>query len=52
VETIPLNETRTYVQKVLFNTMIYAALEGRPNVDLKSLLKPVSGNMPADTDLP
>jgi soluble lytic murein transglycosylase len=52
VETIPLNETRNYVQKVLFNTMIYAALDGRTEVDLKSLLGPVSSDMPADTDLP
>jgi soluble lytic murein transglycosylase len=52
VETIPLNETRSYVQKVLVNTMIYAALGGRPGVGLKSLLGPVSSKMPADTDLP
>lgn len=52
VETIPLNETRSYVQKVLVNTMIYTALDGRAGVELKSLLKPVSSNMPADTDLP
>jgi soluble lytic murein transglycosylase len=52
VETIPLNETRNYVQKILLNTMIYAALDGRAGVSLKSLLKPVSPNMPADTDLP
>jgi peptidoglycan lytic transglycosylase len=52
VETIPLNETRNYVQKVLLNTMIYSALEGHTGVELKSLLAPVSANMPADTDLP
>ena len=52
VETIPLNETRNYVQKVLLNTMIYSALDGRAGVELKSLLPPVSANMPADTDLP
>jgi soluble lytic murein transglycosylase len=52
VETIPLNETRNYVQKVLVNTMMYATLAGRPGVSLKSLLRPVSSNMPADTDLP
>ncbi|HEV3020055.1 MAG TPA: transglycosylase SLT domain-containing protein [Burkholderiaceae bacterium] len=52
VETIPLNETRNYVQRVLVNTMIYATLAGRTGVDLKSLLRPVSSNMPADTDLP
>jgi soluble lytic murein transglycosylase len=52
VETIPLNETRNYVQKVLLNTMIYAALDGRSGVELKSMLGPVSSNMPVDTDLP
>jgi soluble lytic murein transglycosylase len=52
VETIPLNETRNYVQKVLFNTMIYASLAGRTGVMLKSLLGPVSSSMPADSDLP
>jgi peptidoglycan lytic transglycosylase len=52
VETIPLNETRNYVQKVLLNTMIYAALDGRQDVELKSMLGPVSSSMPADTDLP
>jgi soluble lytic murein transglycosylase len=52
VETIPLNETRNYVQKVLLNTLVYATLSGRAGVSLKSLLGPVSSNMPADTDLP
>jgi soluble lytic murein transglycosylase len=52
IELIPFNETRNYVQKVLVNTMIYAALDGRTGVDLKSLLRPVSSSMPADTDLP
>jgi len=52
VETIPLNETRTYVQKVLVNTLVYATLSGRTGVSLKSLLGPVPTTMPADTDLP
>ncbi len=52
VETIPLNETRHYVQRVLVNTQTYAALAGRSGVTLKSLLVPVSSSMPADTDLP
>jgi soluble lytic murein transglycosylase len=52
VETIPLNETRNYVQKILFNTMVYSALSGRSGVTLKSLLHPVSSTMPVDTDLP
>jgi hypothetical protein len=37
---------------VLLNTMIYAALDGRTGVELKSMLGPISSNMPADTDLP
>jgi soluble lytic murein transglycosylase len=52
IETIPFNETRNYVQKVLHNTMIYAALDGRAGVELKSLLPTVTSNMPVDTDLP
>jgi len=52
VETIPIDQTRDYVKKVLLNTMIYAALDGRARVSLKSLLSPVSSKMPADTDLP
>jgi soluble lytic murein transglycosylase len=52
IETIPFNETRNYVQKVLHNTMIYAALDGRAGVELKSLIPTVTSNMPADTDLP
>jgi len=51
-EVIPIDQTRDYVQKVLLNTMIYAALDGRPGIDLKSLLGTVSPDMPADTDLP
>jgi soluble lytic murein transglycosylase len=52
IETIPFNETRNYVQKVLHNTLIYATLDGRAGVELKSLLPAVTSNMPADTDLP
>jgi len=52
VETIPLNETRNYVQKVLLNTLIYASLAGRQAVSLKSLLPAVTSNMPAESDLP
>jgi soluble lytic murein transglycosylase len=52
VETIPLNETRSYVQRVLVNTVVYASMAGRSGVTLKSLLGPVSSSMPVDTDLP
>ena len=38
VETIPFNETRDYVKKVLANTMLYAQALGRPYVPLSTRL--------------
>lgn len=38
VETIPFNETRDYVKKVLANTMFYASILGRPYVPLTERL--------------
>jgi soluble lytic murein transglycosylase len=38
VETIPFNETRDYVRKVLANTMLYARALGRPAVSLTDRL--------------
>ena len=38
VETIPFNETRDYVKKVLANTMLYAQALGRPYVALSTRL--------------
>lgn len=38
VETIPFNETRDYVKKVLANTMFYASVLGRPYVPLTERL--------------
>ncbi|MGH8750619.1 MAG: transglycosylase SLT domain-containing protein [Burkholderiales bacterium] len=38
VETIPLNETRAYVKKVLSNTLYYAQALGQPPLALKGLL--------------
>lgn len=38
VETIPLNETRSYVKKVLSNTLYYAGILGQQPPTLKSLL--------------
>ena len=52
VETIPFDETRDYVKRVLLNTMIYGALEGRLGMSLGPLLDAVSPDMPPDTDLP
>jgi len=42
VETIPFNETRDYVKKVLANTMIYAQALGRPYIPLSTRLGTVS----------
>ena len=38
VETIPFNETRDYVKKVLANTMLYAQALGRPYIPLSTRL--------------
>ena len=38
VETIPFNETRDYVKKVLANTMLYAHAFGHPYVPLSDRL--------------
>jgi len=38
VETIPFNETRDYVKKVLANTMLYANALNRPYVSLSTRL--------------
>jgi soluble lytic murein transglycosylase len=42
VETIPINETRDYVKRVLFNTVVYGALLNRPAPSLVALLGPVT----------
>lgn len=42
-ETIPFNETRDYVKKVLSNSVTYAALLGAPQVSLKQRLGPAVG---------
>ena len=54
IETIPFNETRNYVKKVMANAVFYALLDGK-----RSLLKAWLGTMPpktpterADKDLP
>jgi soluble lytic murein transglycosylase len=38
VETIPFNETRDYVKRVLANTMVYTHALGRPHVALTQRL--------------
>ncbi len=40
-ETIPFNETRDYVKRVLANTVWYAQVLGQPAISLKSLLATV-----------
>jgi soluble lytic murein transglycosylase len=37
-ETIPLNETREYVKKVMNNTAFYARLFGQPIISLRDRL--------------
>jgi soluble lytic murein transglycosylase len=51
VETIPIHETRDYVKKVLFNTVVYGALLQRP-LPLQALLEPVTPKALPDTELP
>lgn len=42
VESIPLNETRDYVKKVLSNTLYYASAFGKETPSLKALLGTIS----------
>lgn len=52
VETIPVAETREYVKRVLFNTVVYRSLLDQPAPSLRSLLGTVAPkSIPAD-DLP
>jgi soluble lytic murein transglycosylase len=47
VETIPFNETRDYVKKVLANAMFYTRALGRPAVPLTARLSTVAPRSPA-----
>ena len=49
-ETIPFNETRDYVKKVLSNSIVYAAVLGQPVPTLKSRLGRAIG--PRDPSAP
>jgi len=51
-ETIPIAETRDYVKKVLFNTVVYGSLLDRPAVSLHALLPPVAPKGIPATELP
>jgi soluble lytic murein transglycosylase len=46
-ETIPFNETRTYVKRVMENANLYAAQLGLPVISLKSRLGVVAAKVPA-----
>ena len=47
VETIPFNETRDYVKKVLANSVYYAHALGDPSVDVRQRLGTVGPRTPA-----
>jgi len=51
-ETIPFNETRDYVKKVMANAATYAVLFDQPNVSLKAMLGTVSPKIAGVSDLP
>ena len=51
-ETIPVGETRDYVKRVLFNTVVYAAQLDRPPQSLHALLAPVAPKPVPLNDLP
>jgi soluble lytic murein transglycosylase len=51
-ESIPFNETRDYVQKVLANSVTYAALLGAPAPSLKARLGAPIGPRAADAAMP
>jgi len=51
-ESIPINETRDYVKKVLSNSVYYAALLGTPGASLKARLGPPIGPRAAAAPAP
>jgi soluble lytic murein transglycosylase len=48
IETIPFNETRDYVKKVMANTMYYSQLIGGKLVPLKDRLGQIPARSPAE----
>lgn len=46
IETIPFDETRDYVRKVMSNTMYYAKLFGQSNLSLKQRMGDIDGKNP------
>jgi soluble lytic murein transglycosylase len=51
-ETIPFNETRDYVKKVMANAVTYAAIFEQPNVSLKAMLGSVSPKNAGTSEIP
>ncbi len=51
-ETIPFNETRDYVKKVMANAVVYAAVFGDKGQSLKARLGTVTPKAAGSTDLP
>jgi soluble lytic murein transglycosylase len=51
-ETIPFNETRDYVKKVMSNAATYAVLFEQPNVSLRTMLGSVAPKAAGNSDLP
>lgn len=47
-ESIPFNETRDYVKKVMANTLYYSAVLGGESRSLKTRLGTIAGRSPAD----
>ncbi len=47
-ETIPFDETRDYVKKVMSNTVYYAQLFGQPQRSLKQRMSVIEGKNPAN----
>jgi soluble lytic murein transglycosylase len=52
LETIPISETRDYVKRVLFNTVVYGTLLKRPGISLRAMLGPVAPKIGPPSDLP
>ena len=52
IETIPVNETRGYVQHVLFNTAVYALRLGQPPLSLHQRLGVIQGGARAHNNEP
>jgi soluble lytic murein transglycosylase len=52
VESIPIPETRDYVRKVLYNTVIYRSLLDEPAIALHALLGTITPHEVVENDLP